>query len=57
MEIEYYSAEELRKVYFDVTGLDACDCDGEVHFQIQLVCKLLINNVGIEISSKDYKGI
>lgn len=25
MEIEYYSKEELRKVYFDVTGLDACD--------------------------------
>ena len=31
MEIEYYSAEELRKVYFDVTGLDACDCDGEYY--------------------------
>ena len=25
MEIEYYSKEELRKVYFDVTGNDACD--------------------------------
>ena len=31
MEIEYYSAEELRKVYFDVTGLDACDGDGEYY--------------------------
>ena len=29
MEIEYYSAEELRKVYFDLTGNDACDENGQ----------------------------
>ena len=31
MEIEYNSPEELRKIYFDVTGNDACDCDGEYY--------------------------
>jgi len=29
MEIEYYSKEELREVYFDVTDKEACDETGQ----------------------------
>ena len=29
MEIEYNSPEELRKIYFDVTGKEACDETGQ----------------------------
>ena len=54
MEIEYNSPEELRKIYFDVTGKEARDENGQYY---QDYCHWLENRAKIDIEQDVWNEI